>query len=244
MERFSAIVLSQDQDILQVIHRAFEEFGLKANVVRTIGHANELVKGARFDLAVCDYDFPGANQLAYLNPKSEWRGMIFALIRQEQLATVKGQRVHLTLSKPLTQRLFTRSLRAAYTTMAHERRAAFRHPVGVDAAWAELISSGEQRKIQGVRIRNVSRTGMCIECRELLPQRSAVRLAFELPRNGGLITTEGDVVWAKAPGQCGIKFSNMASASQQKLIDWMDANLDAENGEEKSAEQGEQKARV
>jgi DNA-binding NtrC family response regulator len=136
MERFSALVLSRDGGVLRVIHRACEEYGVEAKIVGNIRDANELLKDQRFDLAVCDCDFPGANELAYLDPRSAWRGMVFALIGQGQSDATHGRRVHLTLSKPLTERLFSRGLRAAYTTMAHERRAAFRYPLDVAVAWA------------------------------------------------------------------------------------------------------------
>lgn len=49
MERFSALVLTRDLETLRVINRAFEEYGLEANVVRNVRDANELLKGRRFD---------------------------------------------------------------------------------------------------------------------------------------------------------------------------------------------------
>ncbi len=228
MERFSALVLSQDNDALRVINRAFEEYGLEANIVRNVRDANELLKDRRFDLAICDYDFPGAQQLAYLAPESAWRGMIFGLIRQGQLNKVRGQRIHMMLSKPLTPGLFGKGLRAAYTTMVHERRAAFRYAVDVDASWAELQDHGERRSLDWARVANVSRTGMCLETRELLPQHAVVAIAFELPQHGGLINLEGEVVWAKLPGRSGIRFNHIPSTSQKRLTAWLESKLPPE----------------
>lgn len=228
MERFVALVLTQDIETLRVISRTFEEFGLEPNVAHTVGYANELVRNQRFDLAVCDYDSPGAHQLVYLDPASAWRGMFFALVSQDQTDTVKGQRVHLTLPKPLTQGLLGKGLRAVYTTLVHERRVAFRHPVEVDASWAELIRADEHHELGQVRICNVSRSGMCIESRELLPQHATVSVAFELPENGGLINVEGDVVWSKSPGRSGIQFSRIAAAPQQRLTDWLETKVPPE----------------
>jgi hypothetical protein len=223
MERFSALILSHDLDALRVMNRAFEEYGLEANVVRNVRDANELLKDRRFDLAVCDYDLPEAQQLAYLEPGSAWRGMIFALIRRNQLGEVQGQRVHLTLPKPLTPGLFSRGLKAAYTTMAHERRAALRYPVEVDASWAELIDHGEHMTLGWARILNLSHTGMCLQTRELLPQHAIASVTFELPKNGGLISVEGEVVWAKAPGKAGIRFNHLPAVSQKRLTEWLEA---------------------
>lgn len=228
MERFVALVLTQDVETLRVISRTFEEFGLEPNVAHTVGYANELVRNQRFDLAVCDYDSPDARQLAYLDPASAWRGMFFAVVRQEQTDTVKGQRVHLTLPKPLTPGLLGKGLRAVYTTLVHERRVAFRYPVEVDASWGELSHAGENSELGQVRICNVSRTGMCIETPELLPQQATISLAFDLPESGGLINVEGDVVWSKSPGRSGIRFSRIAAAPQKRLSDWLETKVPPE----------------
>lgn len=228
MERFSALVLTRDSETLRVINKAFEEYGLEANIVGNVRDANELLKDRRFDLAVCDCDFPGAQQLAYFNPDSAWRGMVFALIGKEQLSNVRGYRAHLTLPKPLTQGLFSKGLKAAYTTMAHERRAAFRSPVEADATTAELVDRDEQQTLSWARVVNVSRTGMRLQTRELLPQHATVRLSFELPENRGLISVEGEVVWAKAPGQAGVRFTHLPATSQRRLTDWLEALLPPE----------------
>lgn len=223
MERFSALVLSQDGEVLRVINKAFEEYGLEANVVNNVREANELLKDQRFDLAVCDYDSPGTQQLAYLDPGSAWRGMVFALIRQGQASKVRGQRIHMTLPKPISQGLFCKGLRAAYTTMAHERRAAFRCPVDVEVSWMELIEHGEVRELPWAKVLNVSRTGMCLETLELLPQQATVRVTFELPENHGLVNVEGQVMWAKSPGKSGLRFNHLPAVSQKTLTDWLEA---------------------
>jgi PilZ domain len=225
MERFSALVLSQDGDTLRVISKALDEYGLLGDIARSVGDANELLKGRRFDLAVCDYDLPDAQ---HLDPGSSWRGMVFALIPQGRLAKAHKQRIHLTLPKPLTQVVFSKGLRAAYTTMAHERRAALRHPVEAMASWAEIIYRGEQRELNSARVINVSRTGMALATKELLKQQATVHATFELPENGGQINVEGDVVWAKAPGHSGIRFTRLPAASQKKLTEWLDAKLPPE----------------
>jgi hypothetical protein len=221
MERFSALVLSQDFETLRAINRALEEYGLTASVVRNVRDANEMLKNRRFDLAVCDYDFPGANQLAYLDPGNAWRGMVFAVVRQEHLGKIGERRVHLTMQKPLSQGIFSKGLRAAYTTMVHERRAAFRYPVDVQAISAEMIYRHDQTKLSWAKIINVSRSGMCVECPELLPQHATIRVSFGLPENGNVVSVEGEAVWGKAPGRLGVRFTNIGAASQKRLTEWM-----------------------
>lgn len=228
MERFSALVLSQDGETLRIINKVLEEHGLEASIVHNIGQANQLLKDQKFDLAVCDYDLPGAQELSYLQPGNAWRGMFFALIHQEQVSYVRGRRVHITLPKPITPRLFSRGLRAAYTTIVHERRSALRVPVEVEASWAELNVHGERRELDWARIVNVSQTGMCLHTRQLLPQQATVAVNFELPQQGGLVTLEGEVVWAKSPGRCGLRFKHIPAAAQKRLMAWLESKIPRE----------------
>lgn len=223
MEHFSALVLSHDVDVLRVVNKAMGEYGLVANFARSVREANDLLKQRRFDLAVCDYDIPGARQLAYLEPTSAWRGMVFAVIRPEQLSEVSGLRVHLTLPKPLTPGLFGKGLKAAYCTMAHERRAAQRYPVNVEASSATLVSRGDSCSLPRARVLNVSRTGMCLATQEMLPQNSIVRASFLLPGCDEQIHAAGNVMWTKAPGQAGIRFTHVPPSDQKKLEEWLES---------------------
>jgi|SRR5579864_4424419 len=115
MERFSALVLSHDLEAVRVINKALEEYGLEANIVRSVRDANELLKERRYDLALCDYDLPRTRQFAYLEPNSPWRGMVFALIGRDRASEIRGQRIHLTLPKPLSPGLLGKGLKAAYS---------------------------------------------------------------------------------------------------------------------------------
>jgi CheY-like chemotaxis protein len=227
MERFSALVVSHDANVLRVVNKALEAYGLEANIARSVRDANELLNERRFDLAVCDYDLPGAHQLAYLAPGTAWRGMVFAVIRAGQLNQLDGQRVHMTLAKPLTLGLLAKGLKAAYSTMAHERRAAARYPVEVEASSAELVEQGGNRALPRARVLNLSRTGVCLETAEMLPQHATVRVSFQLPQ-AGLFYAAGEVMWAKASGQSGIRFTHVPGADQKRLDEWIDTLLPAE----------------
>jgi hypothetical protein len=228
MERFSALVLSRDVDVVRVINKALEEYGLEANIARNVYDANELLKDRRFDLAVCDYDLPGTRQLAYLEPNSAWRGMVFALVRPTCLNEIHGQRVHLTLPKPISPGLFGKGLKAAYTTMAQVRRASLRYPLDVQTSLAELIDKNERRTLPRARVLNISRTGMCLQTDGMLSQHATVRVTFDLTSNGGLVGLTGIVVWTKASGQSGIKFTNVSALAQKRLDEWINTKIPGE----------------
>lgn len=224
---FSACTL-RDADAVRVINKALEEYGLQANIARSVCDANDLLKDRRFDLAVCDYDLPDTRQFAYLEPGSAWRGMVFALIRPNRLGEIHGQRVHLTLPKPLSPGLFGKGLKAAYSTMAHERRASLRYPLDVQTSLAEVVGGAAPRTLPRAKVLNISRTGICLETMSMLPQHATVRVSFDLPVNGGLMDFAGIVVWTKASGQSGIKFTNVSASAQKQLDDWINSKIPGE----------------
>lgn len=151
--------------------------------------------------------------------------MVFALVRRNGISDVRGQRVHLTLPKPLSPALFGKGLRAAYSTMAQERRASLHYAVEAEASLAELTNKGEHQMLAYARVLNISRTGMCLETKFMLPQNAGVHVSFNLPQNGGLVDLAGTVVWAKSSGQSGIKFTNVSGLAQKRLEDWLQSKV-------------------
>jgi hypothetical protein len=228
MEQFEGLVLSQDDETLRVIHKTFDECGVHGQTVGSVQDANELMKDRGFDLVVCDYDVTGVNRLVYSKSGSSWRGMLFALLSPEHVGKAQGQRVHFTLPKPVTHGLLGRCLRAAYSSMIHEKRTASRYPVEIYAAVAELRNCGQRSALTSPMVVNLSRSGMCLKTRELLPQESMVRVTFELPQDCGAITVDGTVVWSKSPGESGIQFKRLTAASQKCLTQWLETKLPRE----------------
>ncbi|HEY1528796.1 MAG TPA: response regulator [Candidatus Angelobacter sp.] len=135
---------------LAITQKVLEEYGLTVKTAGSASAAEHLLKTAKFDLGVFDYELPDALNLAvarstYANPK-----MVFALLRTGHMKTSTASGSTFVVQKPFTADLFARSLRAAYGTMIQERRLAFRHP-----------EKGNQR-LHSVNILDLSQTGMCV----------------------------------------------------------------------------------
>lgn len=62
----------------------------------------------------------------------------------------------------------------------------------------------------------------------MLPQHATVRVSFDLPANGALVGFAGIVVWTKASGQSGIKFTNVSASAQKRLDDWINSKIPGE----------------
>jgi hypothetical protein len=198
---------------------------VSVKVVPSTQAAEKLIKTIRFDLGVFDNDVPEALNLTAKRGMSVNPQMIFALLRGPQLNDVRGKRVHFVVQKPFTADLFARSLRAAYGTMIRERRVAFRHPVQIHPISSVLIQEQGKQTLQSSIILDLSQTGLCIQTKEILPQGSTLQVDFYLPDSKELIHATSSVMWTRASGRTGLKFTHVPAAEQKHLSAWLDSIL-------------------
>jgi DNA-binding response OmpR family regulator len=222
MEPFFALVVSADPGPLSVTHKVLEEHGVNVKVVASAQAAEQAIKTTKFDLGIFDHDLPGVLDLARghesLNPK-----MVFALLRGAQVREVRGKRIHFIVQKPFTADLLARSLRAAYGTMIRERRVAFRHPVQIKPVASALVQEHGKQKLQSSVILDLSQTGLCIQTQEILPLGAKLQIDFRLPDGRELIHTTGSVMWTRASGRTGVRFTDLSVEEQKFLTAWLDS---------------------
>src|SRR5256885_1905799 len=99
VENFSALVLSQDVNALRTMSRVLDACGVKVNTFTSARDAEEAITRRRYDLAVYDYDVPGAEWLSCLDPGTTFRAMVFVLAAQSKIQEIHGKRIHLLLPK-------------------------------------------------------------------------------------------------------------------------------------------------
>jgi CheY-like chemotaxis protein len=230
VERFSALVLSHDAEALRVINRTLDANGVEMNVFSKARDAEEAITRRRYDLAVYDYDVPGAEWLSCLDPATTFRAMVFVLTSQSKLSEIHGKRIHLLLPKPLTAGLFSKGLKAAYSTMAQDRRTSYRHSVDLQPISAELISHGATYALANVKIVDLSRTGMRmrLDARTKLPEGGTVNVDFRLPEIGEAVHASGKVIWVNESGHAGIKFNHLRASEEKYLHQWLNSMLPRE----------------
>jgi DNA-binding response OmpR family regulator len=225
MEPFLALLVSTDSGTLTVGQKILEEHGVSVKVVATVAAAEQLIKTTKFDLGVFDHDVPEALNLAVWRGASTNPRMVFAMVRGANLNEVRGKRVQFVVQKPFTADLFARTLRAAYGAMIRDRRVAFRHPVQIKPSTSALILKQGNQNLQSSMIVDVSQTGLCIQTQEILPQGATLQIDFQLPDNSEVIHAVGTVMWTRASGRTGIRFTQVSASEQKALIAWLDGML-------------------
>ena len=74
-------------------------------------------------------------------------------------------------------------------------------------------------------IRNLNRSGVAVQAVGALRQQQRVRLHFELRFPRLRVETEGQVSWATASGQCGIRFIDLPARTSRQIDEWIFSNL-------------------
>jgi hypothetical protein len=219
----SALVVANcDHEVLMT--RVLESHGFKVTRSVTAAYAKELCKRQRFDLAIYDHDVNGALELAGARHPSSQPRVAVGLYSVTRMHQVSGARLHFVVHKPFSADLFAKTVKAAYGPIAADRRTSFRHQVDVTAS-CSVLDRSELRKLAGARIVNLSRTGLCLQASEMLPQTAEVELSFPLPSSQVTVRLAGVVIWAHASGRAGIKFTLLDPEEQRKLEDWLDSLL-------------------
>ncbi len=216
MEQISVLLLSTDAAVLGMTNKIFDDYGFSVSAAKSAPEADALIKRTSFDLAVFDNDVPGAFNLAPQKISAQNRDL-------------QGKRVHFVVQKPFSADLFLKSLRAAYGVMLREKRAAHRQEVDRPASSTTLVHEGSQRSLPRVTILNVSKTGIGLDAREMLPQGSTIQLSFQLPETDETVQVSGKIIWTCQNGKAGVRFTHFLPADQKTLHTWIDSKLPGDN---------------
>lgn len=222
---FSALLLSRDALPLDAVKKVFEEYGVEIHTVRTAEEANQLIRGTRFDLAICDYDVPGAPELSCLDSYTKWGGITMVVLRDAKIHKTQGKRIHFTVPKPVTADLLARGLKAAYASMAKHRFATYRHTLALRPLSGTLVYHGAQRPLDQATVLNISQTGLCLAAPAKLPPGAVVNVSFALPESERRVHVAGTIVWSDVSGKTGVRFHHLPSQEQKLLQERLRARL-------------------
>lgn len=213
----SALLLSDDAHAANISTKMLESHGFSVSKTDSALLARELCQGKRFDLAVYDQDTAGASDL----PLFAAPHVALGLVGRRDSSQLFGKRVHFVVQKPFTNDLFGKTLKAAYGVIASSRRRSFRHEVCIDTISTSIVHGRERRNLKSATIINVSRTGMCLQTQEILPQEADLQVSFALPAGGLVVQATGTVIWGHANGRAGIKLNDFSSKGQERYTDWL-----------------------
>ncbi len=221
---FSALLLSHDASSLYVARKVFEQYGIDVSTAQSGIELDELVRRRRYDLAVIDNEAFGAGNVGCLDPESKWSG-ISLVLRGKSGVEIQGKRVHLVVSKPLTPGVLAMGVKAAYTTMARNRLATYRHPVTLKLLYARLLQHGMQRPMDRATVLNVSQTGLCLSTSEVLPPGALVIGNLPMPESHESVNISGTIVWSHPSGRTGLRFQRLSPFEQKKLQEHLNPRL-------------------
>jgi len=216
-----SLLLSQDQEMIDVVQRALLDLGIGVEVYSTADWAREDLTDSKFDAVIVDCDVSGAPNLLQTvrRSPSNGRALTFAIVNGDDgLHNAFELGANLALRKPISVDRARSSLRAAYGLIMQERRRYFRHPVDI----AVRVSPNERTQFVANSM-NVSEGGMAIRCHDDLQLNSLVHVVFLLPGEKTELDARATVVWKDPRGHYGIRFEQLSIINRQRLNDWLAA---------------------
>jgi hypothetical protein len=218
----SALVFSSDPQAVSTVAKILESHGFGVKMTSNPIAAEELCRCFRFDLGVFDLGAAGWSELLHL--KSAPR-VVIGLTGPGQLKNGISQGIHFLLQKPFTADLFTKTMKAAYGTIATDRLRSFRHQVSIPAKSCRVVHDAQSKSLERTRIVNLSQTGVCLQTEVMLPQGSGIQVSFALPESGLIIQMRGTVIWAHASGRAGIKITEFTCGNESLYDAWLTSML-------------------
>jgi PilZ domain-containing protein len=218
----SALVLSHPQNA-GLVKTVLVAHGFEVVDTSDASTALNLCKHRRFDLGVYDTEINGTLALA-TNPGPAFLPRVTIGLLPATDKPVSA-RLHFLVRKPVGTALLSKTVKAAFAPIAADRRARLRQQVSVAATECIVLDRACRKTLSGVRVVNLSLTGMCLHAPEMLPQHASLEATFVLPGTDLLVHVAGNVVWAHSSGRCGVQFGQLHSHDQRELENWLDSVL-------------------
>lgn len=222
-----SLLISRDAALLGVLRPTLEKMSVSVEVCSAIQTGSEMLGKRKFDAVIVDCDdLQGGVELlkALRSTRSNASSVAFAVLNGSTTTQQAFQiGANFVLQKPLTPLNATRCFNAALNFMVKERRRYFRHPVEM----AVKISLPEGVELTGTTS-NLSEGGMALRVAGKLPKSVETRLQFTLPGSNTSLELRGNIAWADATGNAGIKFVEVPQSSQYQLEKWLTDRLQSE----------------
>jgi hypothetical protein len=74
-------------------------------------------------------------------------------------------------------------------------------------------------------LRNLTRQGVAVQAVAAVPVGKQVRVRFELPNPRLRVEAQGEVLWSRPTGQCGIRFLDLPPRLSRRIDEWIFGNL-------------------
>ena len=225
-----ALLVSKDDEAAEVLSRILAGFGVAVERFSETEIALQRLGEQRFDCLIVDFDEPEtARQLLRALPQAKPGALITMALLSDPSAVrqILQDGAKFILHKPITEGQAEGTLRAATSLLRRERRRSYRVPVQAPVQLS--VAGGEQ--IEGILL-DLSQTGMDVLAAQPLATAALIGLRFTLPDGSLEIDATGEVAWANANGQSGVRFLDIPESQAEELKAWVAANTPESTPEE------------
>jgi c-di-GMP-binding flagellar brake protein YcgR len=226
-----ALLVSKDDSAADVLCRVFAGFGIAVERFSDPDVAQARLTEQRFEGLVVDFDEPdvATRLLQAASPASLGNTLLTVALLDD--SSVVRNVIHtgakFILYKPVSLETATTTLQAATALLKRERRATVR--VSVQAP-VQLSVAGEE-PMEGILL-DLSQDGMDVLAAQALQPAALVGLRFSVPDGSLEVDAHGEVAWANANGQCGVRFLDLPPDVADRLRAWLVANTPVVQAEE------------
>jgi DNA-binding response OmpR family regulator len=212
------LVVARDPQVQRTLSPLLSSMNIQLRTSNTLEDATLKMRDVKYDSVIVDcVDLPGAGDLLRNMRKNSANAKTIALA----LTPVKPGRewvtlpAHFLLEKPISMEMAARTIRLMRDLMTQEKRRYFRYAVMFTAS---VTQNAGRIDVQGT---NVSAGGMAVKTTKPLQVGSKCGVEFMLPGMKSTAIATGEVVWANAQNQAGIRFTSVPPRVQEQLEDWM-----------------------
>jgi PilZ domain-containing protein len=214
------LLVSGDPQVLSVMNRILDGFGIKAESCGDFILALDAVRHGRLDTVVVDWN-SSINSIrvvsAVRKSSSNSNSTIVAMVSgrsETQAALLAG--ANFIVHKPTTFERAHRCMRAAHGAMIQQRRRSARCPTNIPV----VATVAELGRVEA-RLIDISVGGFALRCNQQLKPHWTVAIKFLLPGTSDLVHVMGKVVNANGTGRAGISTSSIPEDDFNRLIDWL-----------------------
>ena len=213
----SAILLSEDPDVVDVLRPLLPELGIATDQCAFPDTAMRLLNSQKYEAVIVDDEILGGVEfMATLRGLPMTRNaIIFAITRYSTVKEAFQAGANFALEKPLTAERAQRSFHAALGLIMRERRRYYRYTVSLPAS-VEFAN-----RVEAITISNLSEGGMALETSCALTPGLIVKVRFELPGRRFTVEAKGEVSWTDNHNHAGICFQQIPALHKTKLEEWL-----------------------
>jgi hypothetical protein len=219
--RLQALVLSPDEKIMRVLRRVLGDLEIVIDHCTESDSAIHKLTRQRYEAVIVDC----ANEIA---ASQVLRGARSAPCNKRAVAVaiLDGQKAvhgafdlgaHFVLHKPLSSERAKTSFRAARALMKRERRRNARIPAQISVVLT-FPGAGPQR----LTTSDVSEGGIAVQPAPG-DKPGPMTVAFTLPGSDHKIECKGEVAWANAARQAGVRFVDLSPEDRDRLKAWLES---------------------